>query len=166
MGTAAFDTNQPLCNQANRLWIQFPFELLNPCGKSLCGILIEHRQTSLQDDWAMVIFEIGEMDSDSGHFHPRIDDCLMDMVTIHPLATESRNESWMNIDDSATVGIRERIQRHETRQDNQVDWMMVEVQVDRLAEFLGGSELLAREDQTGNVCLAGFFDSAYPRSAR
>lgn len=110
----------------------------------------------------MVVFEIGKMDSRSGHLDSRIDHRFMDMVAIHPLAAESRDERRVDIDDTPAVFLREKVQRHETSQDNQVHRVLVEVQIDSQAEFAMAGKFFSGEHQAGDPGFTGFFDPPDP----
>lgn len=156
--SVSFHLQAALGKELDRLWIQFPFESLNPLGQSFGGVIIQNRDGLLEDDRTAVILLIGEMDGRSCHFDSGGNDGFMNMVAVQPLTTESRDQCGMNIENFPLIGRGESVEAHESGQDNQIHRVALKVEIDSLAELKVIGKLLPWENQAGDVGRFGFLD--------
>src|SRR5262249_27224722 len=105
------DTQAVLSIQLNRLGIQLTLCCKHPRCERFDGVVIVHRHGGLQDNGPMIIARIGEVDRTTTELHPRLEHSAVYTVTIQPLPSKSRQQSWMDIYDTPDQGWRWLVER-------------------------------------------------------
>jgi hypothetical protein len=83
--------------------VGFSFLNRHPCREPFRRILIQNRHDALEDDRAVVVFLVNEMDRAPTHLDAIGERGLMYPQSIKPFATEGGNERGVNVDDAAAI---------------------------------------------------------------
>src|SRR4051812_34052898 len=73
---AALNTQPSLCEQANRFRIRLALLLEDPGGEGVRSVVIEDRHHTLQNDRALVVLVVGEVDGTAADLHAAGEDSL------------------------------------------------------------------------------------------
>ena len=142
-------------DKIDRLGVSFAFGLEDARGEKLGRVVFLDRHDALQDDWAVVVMVVDEMNRAAAHFGAVLEDGLVDAVAVHALAAEGGNQGGVDVGDAVLEVGRDQDVFEEAAHDDETDPCLPARAKDGVAEGLGGVAGVSFDDASGDVCLDG-----------
>src|SRR6185437_15274282 len=153
--SAPLNAQSALCKPANRFGICLAFGREDPRRQTLGGVVVENRHDTLRHDGTAIVFIVGEMNRAAGYLDAHLQGGAMDRQAMKTLATKSRNERGMNVQNAVEKIIGDVQQLEESGQADEIDLSLPAVREETRAEVLARGTRLAIDDEGGNVGLPG-----------
>src|SRR5258706_7943325 len=115
-------------------------------GEGFGRVVFEHGAGALEDDWAVVVFLINEMDGAAGDFAAMGEDGFVDALAIHSRAAECGEERGVNVHDAVLVARRNVEHAKPAGEADEVDVVLVEEFDNGFGKIGGAGEGFAVDD--------------------
>ena len=98
-------------------------QLVDACRQRLGAVARQHGALGLQERLSVVVVLVHEVDGDPAVGASRSQHGLVDMVPVHPLAAELRQQRRVDVEDALGVGLQPGLSDEDevARQDDQLD---------------------------------------------
>ena len=147
MGTSALDADSARGDEANRLRVGFALLSEDASLECFGRVVVGNAAGALHEDGPTIVFVVGEVDRASAHTNTCVEDGLMDVQAMIPLAAERGQERGMDVQNSARKVVGDVQQLEEPRQANEVGPHIPTMAQDAFAELFARATASALDDE-------------------